>query len=94
MMHNDLLVFFIFLTKTHEVDNIDNGSSKLIVSQYDWTKVQDIRMYSLNKVIECKISPETLFTAPATITLIRKNFGTDLQQCFFVKVHFSNTNVK
>ena len=55
-----------------EVDSIDNVSQELIVSHYNCTKMQDNRMYSLNKVAECKISPENLYIAPATITLPEK----------------------
>ena len=76
MTRNNLLVFIIFLftssTKSLEVDNIDNVSQELIVSHYDCTKMQDNRMYSLNKVAECKISPENLYIAPATVTLYQK----------------------
>ena len=82
MTRNDLLVFIIFLfnslTKTPEVDYTDNVSQELIVSHYDCTKMQDNRMYLLNKVAECKISPENLYIAPATITLYQKNYRTDL----------------
>ena len=82
MTRKNLLVFIIFLfnslTKNLEVDNIDNVSQELIVSHYDCTKMQDNRMYSLNKVAECNISPENLYIAPATITLYQKNYSTDL----------------
>ena len=73
MTHSNLLVFIIFLlnflTKTLEVDNTDKVSQELIVSHYDCTKMQDNRMYSLNKVTECKLSSENLYKAPAIITL-------------------------
>ena len=77
MTRNNLLVFIISLslTKTLEVDYTDNVSQELIVSHYDCTKMQDNRMYSLNKVAECNISPEILYIAPATITLYRKNLS-------------------
>ena len=56
MTRNNLLVFIIFLftssTKTLEVDYTDNVSQELIVSFYDCTKIQDNRMYFLNKVAE------------------------------------------
>ena len=82
MMHNSLLVFIIFLfsslTKTFEVDNIEDVSQMVNVSHYDCNKMQDNRMYSLNKVAECKISPENLYIAPATITPYQKNYHTDL----------------
>ena len=92
MTRNNLLVFLIFLfnslTKTLEVDNIDNLLQELIVSHYDCTKMQDNRMYSLNKVAECKISPENLFIAPATITIYQKIYRTDLSaKMCSVKVH-------
>ena len=45
-------------------------------------------MYSLNKVAECKISPEDLYIAPATITLYQKKYRTDLSATMCsVKVH-------
>ena len=76
MTRNNLLVFIIFLfnsqTKTLEVDYTDNVSQELVVSHYDCTKMQNNRMYSLNQVAECKISPEILYIAPATITLSKK----------------------
>ena len=60
MTHNSLLVFIIFpftcLTKTFEVDYTNNVSQELDFSQYDCTKMQDNRMYSLKKVAECKTS--------------------------------------
>ena len=66
MTRNNLLVFIIFLfnslPKTLEVDYTDNVSQELIVSHYDCTKRQDNRMNSLNKVAECKISPESFDT--------------------------------
>ena len=34
-------------------------------------------MYSLNKVVECKISPENLYIALATITFYQKKYRTD-----------------
>ena len=84
MTRSNLLFCTIFLfnalTKTLEVDNIDNVSQELIVSHYDCTKMQDNRMYSLNKVAECNISPENLYTAPATIRLYEKIYRTGLQQ--------------
>ena len=97
MTRNNLLVFIIFLftslTKTLEVDYTDNVSQELIVSHYDCTKMQDNRMYSLNKVAECKISPGNLYIAPATITLYQKSCRTDLSATMCsVKVHVFRYN--
>ena len=97
MTCNNLLVFFIFLfnslTKTLEVDYTDNVSQELIVSHYDCTKMQDNRIYSLNKVAECKIPPENLYIAPATITLYQKNYRTGLSATVCsVKVHVFRYN--
>ena len=97
MTRNNLLVLIIFLfnssTKTLEVDYTDNVSQELIVSHYDCTKMQDNRMYSLNKVAECNISPKNLYIAAATITLYQKNYRTDLSatMCSF-KVHVFRYN--
>ena len=50
--------------------------------------MQDNRICSLNKVVECKIPPENLYIAPATILLYWKNYCTDLSATVFsVKVH-------
>ena len=79
---------FNFLTNTFEVDNINNVSQALFVSHYDCTKMQNNRMYSLNKVIECKVSPENLNIAPTTITVYQKTYRTDLSTTMCsVKVH-------
>ena len=100
MTRNNLLVFIIFLfnssTKSLEVDNIDNVSQELIVSHYDCTKMQDNRMYSLNKVAECKISPENLYIAPATVTLYQKKFieETCQQQCVLSRSMYFDTIVE
>ena len=99
MTRNNLLVFIIFLfnslTKTLEVDYTDNVSQELIVSHYDCTKMQNNRMYSLNEIAGCKISPENLYIAPATITLYQKNYRTDLSATMCsVKVHYSDTTVE
>ena len=97
MTRNNLLVFIIFLfnslTKTLEVDYKDKVSQELIVSHYDCTKMQDNRMYSLNQVAECKIAPENLHIAPATITLYQKNYRTDLSATMCsVNVHVFRYN--
>ena len=53
MTHNNLLVFIIFRfnfpLNTPKVDNIDKVLQDLIVPDYDCTKMQNSRMYSLNK---------------------------------------------
>ena len=97
MTRNNLLVFIIFLfislAKTLEVDSIDNVSQELIVSHYDCTRMQENRMYSLNKVAECNISPEILYIAPATITFYQKIYRTDLSATMCsVKVHVFRYN--
>ena len=75
------------------MDYTDNVSQELIVSHYDCTKMQDNRVYSLNKVAEGKISPENLYIAPATITLYQKNYRTDLSATMCsVKVHVFRYN--
>ena len=55
--------------------------------------MQDNRMYSLNKVAECKITPENLYVTPATITLYQKNYRTDLAATMCsVKAHVFRYN--
>ena len=97
MTYNNLLVCLIsllnFLTNTLEVDNIENLSQELFVSFYDCTKMQDNRSYSLNKGVECKISPENFYIAPATNTLYQKNYRTDLSATMCsVNVHVFRYN--
>ena len=97
MTRNNLLVLinflFISFTKTLEAEYTDNVSQELTVSHYDCTKMQNNRMYSLNKVAECKISPKNLYIAPATITLYQKNYRTDLSATMCsVKVHVFRYN--
>ena len=92
MTHNILLVFIVFLlnslSTTREVDNKDNVSQELIVFNYDCTKMQGKRKYSLDKVAECKNLPENLYIAQATITIFQKNYCTDLAATMrSVKVH-------
>ena len=99
MMQNKLLVFNIFLfnsqTKTLEIDSTDHVSQELIVSYYDCTKMQDNRMYSVNKVAECKISPGNLYIAPAFIALYQKVIApTCQQQCVLSRCMSSDTFVE
>ena len=70
--------FILLFTFSFASDDFDNVSKNLFVSHYDCTKMQDNRMYSLNKVADCKITPENFNVTPATITLYQKNYGTDL----------------
>ena len=50
-------------------------------------------MYSLNKLAECKNSPESLYVVPATITLYQKKYRTDLSATMCsVKVHVFRYN--
>ena len=97
MAYNSLLVslilLFEFLTNTLEVNNLDNVSQDLSVSHYCSTKMQDNRMYSLQKVADCKTSPENLYIALATYTLYQKNYRTDLSATMCsVKVHVFRYN--
>ena len=55
--------------------------------------MQDNRIYSLNKVAECKISPENLCIATTAITLYQQNCRTDLSETVCsVKVHVFRYN--
>ena len=99
MTRNNLLVFIVFLfnslTKTLEVDYTDNVSQELIVSHYDCTKVQDNRMYSLNKVAESKISPENLYIARLLSHSIKKIIEPTYQQhCVLSRSMYSDTIVE
>ena len=64
-------------------------SQVLIASQYDCNRMDDNRTYSLIKAAECKISPEKLYIAAATITLYQKKLiaPTCQQQYVLLKVH-------
>ena len=70
--HNTLLVLtvflFKFLTDTLDFDNIDKVSRELIVSHNDFIEMQDSQMHWLNKVAECKTSPQKIYIAPGTNT--------------------------
>ena len=70
--------FILLFTTSFASDDFDNVSKNLFVSHYDCTKKEDNRMYSLNEVADCKITPENLYVTPAAITLHQKNYGTDL----------------
>ena len=89
--HKNSLAFNIVLlslTKTPEVDNTDNVTQEVTVSLYDCSKMQDNRIYSPNKVPECKTSPENLYISSATITLYQQSYRIDLSATMFsVKVH-------
>ena len=55
--------------------------------------MQDNRMYSLNKIAECKISPENLYINTSTITFYQRNCRTDLSATMCsVKVHVFRYN--
>ena len=47
MTHNNLLLLvilpFTLLTKTPEVDNVENVAQELIVFHHDFTKMQEIK---------------------------------------------------
>ena len=75
-----MFFLFNFLAHTFEVDNIDNMSQELIISQNNCTKLQGDRMYSISKVAECKISLENLYVVPATNTL-PKNLHLHVYTC-------------
>ena len=97
MTYNNLLVFIIFLfnspTNTLEVDSTDKVSQESIVSHYNCTKKLDNRMYSLNKIVECKMSPENLYITPTTITFYQRHYRTDLSATMCsVKVHVFRYN--
>ena len=82
MTHNNSLVFTVFLfnllTKTLEIDNIDNVSQELFACLHDCTQLQYNGMYSVNSVVEIKNPPEILYMAPDTSTPYQKNYRTDL----------------
>ena len=85
--------FILFIFPTFASDDFDNVSKNLFVSHYDCTKMQDNRMYSLNKVVDCKITPENLYVTPATITPYQKNYRTDLAATMCsVKAHVFRYN--
>ena len=99
MTRNNLLDFIIFLfnslTKTLEVDFTDNVSQELIVSHYDCTIMQDNRMYSLNKVAECKISHENFISLRLLLHSTRKIIEqTCQQQCVLSRSMYFDTIVE
>ena len=76
MMRNNLLVSIILLfkslTKTLEVDNTNNVSQESIVFHYDCTKMQNIRKYSLNKVLKAKFHLKICILLRLIYTLPKK----------------------
>ena len=98
MMHIKVLVFIVFhfnsFSETLQDDNTDHVSQELIVFHCNCTKMQENWRYSLNKVDECKVSPEILYTAPATFTLYQKSYRTDLRQHVLSRCMFSDTTLE
>ena len=97
---NNLLIFIIFpfnsLTKTLEVDNIENVSQELIVSHYDCTKMQDNRMYSLNKLADARFHLKICISLLRIIHFNQKKIikQTCQQQCVLSRSMFSDTIVQ
>ena len=49
-------------------DDLENVSNSLKVTHYDCSSMQENKMYALNQVAPCKVSPENLYTTDSTIS--------------------------
>ena len=59
-------------------DTLDNVSESLKVSHYDCTEMQENRMFSLNNVAPCKISPENIAVLPAHVLVYQRSYRTEI----------------
>ena len=86
-MYHFILFFF---TTTFASYDFDNVSKSLFVSHYDCTKMQDNRMYSLNKVADCRTHLRILYVTRLPSHSIRRTTGlTWQQQCVLSRPMFS-----
>ena len=92
--HNNLLVIFTFPNSTLEVHNLDNVSQELIVSHYDCTKMQDNRMYSLNKVNDERFHLKICISVRLPLLSTRNIAPTCQEQCVLSRSMLSDTIVE
>ena len=59
-----------------ENDHLETVLSSLKVTHYDCSSIQEIKMYALNQVAPCKVSPENLYTTDSTISVYQRSYRT------------------
>ena len=59
-------------------DDLENVSNSLKVTHYDCSSMQENKMYALNQVALCKVSPENLYTTDSTISVCQRSYRTYL----------------
>ena len=57
--------------------NLDDIAENLSVSHYDCGEMTENKLYALNQVRPCHVSPENIEMNPAVITIYTKHFRTD-----------------
>ena len=57
-------------------DALDDVSETSKVSHFDCTSMEQNRMYSLNNVAPCKISPENIEILPASVRVYQRSYRT------------------
>ena len=60
---------------TEEVpDNPEAVAESLVIEHYDCSKMQDSRIFALNKVKKCEITPENIETSQVRVTLFYRSY--------------------
>ena len=67
-----LLIFY------HSESRHEDVSNTLNVSQYDCSHPNENRMYALNQVAPCKLSPENLYVTVVSVTLYQRSYRVSL----------------
>ena len=69
--------FLNHFPQTHSTgtdDTLDNVSETRKVSHYDCREMQENRMYSINNVAPCKISPENIAVLAANVLVYQRSY--------------------
>ena len=75
-----LFVFIIVSFCRPSVRNeLDDISPILEVVHYGCSEIKESKMYALKQVAQCKIKPENIKFAPATMTLYQRSYRTKLE---------------
>ena len=57
-------------------DDLENVSNSLKTTHYDCSSMQENKMYPLNQVAPCKVSPENFYTTDSTISVYQWSYRT------------------
>ena len=80
-MCSKILILFITcysLINSLPNPNLDDIAQRLSVSHYDCVEMTENKLYALNQVRPCHVSPENIEINPAIITVYTKHFRTEL----------------